>query len=565
MRSQSYYHSTFLLLLFACCTLLSSEVFGQCTLPTNNGQAANQPGAPFANDATCPVSTDPVTSVPVPTITCPTTKVTYNTPELGIEGAFIQYWNECVSATNTPLNNGPDAVFNGYISQLFCDLDPNGLPAAPAAIAPDLFSGVTTFVPTSDNGNGGSAATSILNLPGLPATCDNTSTPLMELVQIDYWLVLPANQPNVGFAIGGNSVTLESTSIFIGEDLNSMCEVAYEEGGNQINTGAGQQPTGTYSLADVPVTCGSKIVRVRIYVTDISNAYNVAVDINIGNGFVGLSSLPGLPVIAATSGDDNTVPTIPQITAIGFQDANDNIFDLDGNYLNSACIDANAAPLADKDNDGVADFCDLDDDNDGILDTDEGTGDTDGDGISNHLDLDSDNDGIPDAIEACGNIGLTLDQCSLDFDGDGGYTAMNNDACPSPTGEVDLAQCYGTPKDTDGDNIPDFLDLDSDDDGCADNLEALTDGFGTSTNTYLPGDGTTTTTDDCGLLLNTISGTCPIPIDDAWIDTPTTEAIGCPAGISLVGTDETDLSRPDNGNGWVRLDGRAYIFTYYQL
>jgi len=107
MKSQSYHYSTFLLFLFACCTLLSSEVFGQCTLPTNNGQAANQPGAPFANDASCPVSTDPVTTVPVPTITCPTTKVTYNTPELGIEGAFIQYWNECVSAMNTPLNNGP--------------------------------------------------------------------------------------------------------------------------------------------------------------------------------------------------------------------------------------------------------------------------------------------------------------------------------------------------------------------------------------------------------------------------------------------------------------------------
>jgi len=62
----------------------------------------------------------------------------------------------------------------------------------------------------------------------------------------------------------------------------------------------------------------------------------------------------------------------------------------------------------------------------------------------------------------------------------------------------------------------------------------LTDDFGTSTDTYLPGDGTTTTTDDCGLLLNTISGNCPIPIDNGWIE-DTTEAITCPADITVSG------------------------------
>ena len=43
----------------------------------------------------------------------------------------------------------------------------------------------------------------------------------------------------------------------------------------------------------------------------------------------------------------------------------------------------------------------LDDDNDGILDIDESTGDADGDGIiNNDFDLDSDGDGCFDAIEA---------------------------------------------------------------------------------------------------------------------------------------------------------------------
>ena len=43
---------------------------------------------------------------------------------------------------------------------------------------------------------------------------------------------------------------------------------------------------------------------------------------------------------------------------------------------------------------------DLDDDNDGILDTDEGEGDLDGDGIRNRFDLDSDGDGCFDVLEA---------------------------------------------------------------------------------------------------------------------------------------------------------------------
>ena len=57
----------------------------------------------------------------------------------------------------------------------------------------------------------------------------------------------------------------------------------------------------------------------------------------------------------------------------------------------------------DTDGDGYSNFCDLDDDNDGILDTTEGSSDTDGDGIPNRLDLDSDNDGCPDANEYYAN------------------------------------------------------------------------------------------------------------------------------------------------------------------
>lgn len=56
----------------------------------------------------------------------------------------------------------------------------------------------------------------------------------------------------------------------------------------------------------------------------------------------------------------------------------------------------------DFDNDSIANVVDLDDDNDGILDIDEGNGliDTDGDGFPDSMDLDTDNDNCFDVIEA---------------------------------------------------------------------------------------------------------------------------------------------------------------------
>jgi len=57
--------------------------------------------------------------------------------------------------------------------------------------------------------------------------------------------------------------------------------------------------------------------------------------------------------------------------------------------------------LVDTDGDGVFDLVDEDDDNDGILDTDEGDAtDTNGNGIFDRLELDADSDGCNDVIEA---------------------------------------------------------------------------------------------------------------------------------------------------------------------
>ena len=104
--------------------------------------------------------------------------------------------------------------------------------------------------------------------------------------------------------------------------------------------------------------------------------------------------------------------------------------------------------LADPDNDGIKNSADLDDDNDGILDVDEGGDDldTDGDGIPNRLDLDSDGDGCNDVEEA----GFA------DTDGDGRLCYDSN--CVDGNGKVS-SHTYPTAKDGDNSGIADFLEV----------------------------------------------------------------------------------------------------------
>ncbi|MBL9038109.1 MAG: OmpA family protein, partial [Archangium sp.] len=163
---------------------------------------------------------------------------------------------------------------------------------------------------------------------------------------------------------------------------------------------------------------------------------------------------------------------------------------------------------ADTDGDGAPDFRDLDSDNDGVSDLVEGkatcadadansvcdgddadgdgvrssgdgapaafgapgggsTPDTDGDGAPDFRDLDSDNDGLSDLVEggsgcADSNRDAVCDGTDTDKDGlpatsDGQPTRFGGTARPRP--------------DTDGDGVPDFRDLDSDNDGRSDLIE----------------------------------------------------------------------------------------------
>ena len=84
--------------------------------------------------------------------------------------------------------------------------------------------------------------------------------------------------------------------------------------------------------------------------------------------------------------------------------------------------------------------------------------DTDSDTYPNHLDIDADNDGIPDNVEAQPTVGYIAPS------GNGaGITDINNDGVDDNYGAGLLSV-----EDTDGDGIPDYIDLNSDNDALDD-------------------------------------------------------------------------------------------------
>jgi len=93
-----------------------------------------------------------------------------------------------------------------------------------------------------------------------------------------------------------------------------------------------------------------------------------------------------------------------------------------------------------------------------------GCTDTDNDGIPNYLDLDSDNDGIYDVDEA-GNGSLDTNNDGMIDSNDASFSDNNNN------GVDDTAEAT-TPIDTSGNGVFDYINIDSDGDGCYDVIEA---------------------------------------------------------------------------------------------
>ncbi len=152
----------------------------------------------------------------------------------------------------------------------------------------------------------------------------------------------------------------------------------------------------------------------------------------------------------------------------------------------SAGAFAQSADGPDTDGDGIANQFDLDDDNDGILDSSEGGVDANGDGFPDASSIDTDNDGTPDVHDLDSDNDGILDNMEARLDSDA-VTALDQ----VPNGAIDISVAVGSNgvaniietnsdsgvltysiSDTDNDGVPDYRDTDSDGDGIFDIIEA---------------------------------------------------------------------------------------------
>jgi len=260
--------------------------------------------------------------------------------------------------------------------------------------------------------------------------------------------------------------TTDSTPTLTGSaDIAANDTLTVTVNGTVYTAGGGNlvvNSDGTWSL-NIPFALPEGTYQIEVTVTD-----------PVGNTSVGSPATLTIQPVLLTDSDNDGVPD-----AIDLDDDNDGIPDLIEGQL-------------DTDGDGIPDNRDLDSDNDGIADIIEVIGednnndyriddfidqdnnglsdelqlfplelvDTDSDLIADFKDLDSDNDGLTDLIESGG----------IDDDNNGRidkFTDNNNDGADDQTQVTDP-----TGRDTDADGIVNRLDLDSDNDGIFDIVES---------------------------------------------------------------------------------------------
>lgn len=218
--------------------------------------------------------------------------------------------------------------------------------------------------------------------------------------------------------------------------------------------------------------------------------------------------------------------------------------DTDGDAMVDYPTPGDPTSMTDIDRDGLSDDPILDTDDDGIADLapdDDLTGptisttlpifNTDGVDGPDFLDLDSDNDGILDNIEAFNGANY-FPPTNMDADRDGlddAYDGDNNETL----GVIDGPGTAIDPVNTDSDSVPDYRDLDADNDG----LNDIEESGGTDIN----GDGLVDIITD--------QGTTIMPWDDDNDDIPNFQEIDS-NNDGLTDISESTLSNEDtNGDG----------------
>ena len=237
----------------------------------------------------------------------------------------------------------------------------------------------------------------------------------------------------------GNKIDVTYTVSNIGEaPLDSAITIRFYAGNPLTSAGAVFPTIG--KLGTILAFGQSKVITTTVDFAGTATPFDIYVSVNDD----GLSPRP-FTFPTTSIAECNYGNNVSNAIVVACTEICNNGLDDDGDGL-SDCEDPDCYLAAntggtDSDLDGIDNNCDLDDDNDGVLDTDEGcvpdvtglicTLDTDGDGIVDSQDEDSDNDGCVDALEAGhsdpdgdGVLGNSPVIANIDgtVSGQGGYT-----------------------------------------------------------------------------------------------------------------------------------------------
>ncbi len=194
--------------------------------------------------------------------------------------------------------------------------------------------------------------------------------------------------------------------------------------------------------------------------------------------------------LAPADADDDMIPDYLDADSNNAGGTADGSGDSDHDGLSDRTECGQAPNCADTDGDGIPNYMDEDDDNDGLLTVNEGDADQDGDSVidalePNELDTDGDdiknihdNDDDGDGALTSEEVGPDGPWYPRDTDGDGipDYLDVidgDNGGDSDGDGLSDRQECPNAPNcpDSDGDGIPDYMDTDGDNDGVADGTD----------------------------------------------------------------------------------------------
>ena len=259
----------------------------------------------------------------------------------------------------------------------------------------------------------------------------------------------------------------------IGSDIISLVGTSYVD-------------AGATALDNVDGDISDNIVTTTNVDINSAGSYFVRYNVSDGNGNAA-AEVTRIVTITNTDVDEDGIADINDNC---INDANSDQLDTDNDNIGDACdldddgdgvLDSqDAFPLdvtesIDSDSDGIGDNADTDDDNDSVLDGDDAfpldaseSVDTDGDGIGNNADTDDDGDGVPDLQDAFPLIAL------------GDLTDTDSDGLPNDCDTACVNLGMSADDDDDGDGVLDSQDafpldvtesIDSDSDGIGDNAD----------------------------------------------------------------------------------------------